>query len=55
MPAEASRNRFQLLIAPEDGDTLWINQDAYVSIADIAAWHAFNMPGRGIVAVFICS
>jgi len=46
------RNRFQTVVSPDrDGEAIWINQDAYFSLADIEAdqqaQYAIQRPGNG--------
>ncbi|MCL5991294.1 MAG: pirin family protein [Bacteroidetes bacterium] len=47
------KNKFQLLVSPEKSDdTLWINQDAYISIADLddnlELEYKLNNPENGV-------
>lgn len=42
------QNRFQLLVAPEvSEETVWINQDAWLSLADIHAGHELSYRKKG--------
>ncbi len=36
-PVEQRRNDFQLVVSPDMPKTLWINQDAYISLANLDA------------------
>lgn len=50
--AEDRMNKFQTVVSPEGGDALWINQDAYFSLANLDAGtslnYKVNKPGNGV-------
>ncbi|WP_420385181.1 pirin family protein [Roseivirga sp.] len=50
--AEDRMNKFQTVVSPEGGDALWINQDAYFSMANLDAGtslnYKVNKPGNGV-------
>jgi redox-sensitive bicupin YhaK (pirin superfamily) len=49
---ENRMNKFQTVVSPEGGDALWINQDAYFSMANLDAGtrlnYEVNKPGNGV-------
>lgn len=49
---ENRMNKFQTVVSPEGGDALWINQDAYFSMANLDAGTTLNYevkkPGNGV-------
>lgn len=49
---ENRMNKFQTVVSPEGGDALWINQDAYFSMANLDAGtrlnYKVNKPGNGV-------
>jgi redox-sensitive bicupin YhaK (pirin superfamily) len=57
-PAEGRDNRFQCIVSPDkDGPALWINQDAYFSLAHINAGKSLSyhmyMPEHGLYCFVI--
>lgn len=50
--AENRVNKFQTVVSPEGGDAVWINQDAYFSLANLDAGLKLNYevkkPGNGV-------
>jgi len=49
---EDRMNRFQTVVSPEEADALWINQDAYFSLANLDAGmpldYEVKKPGNGV-------
>lgn len=49
---EDRMNKFQTVVSPEGGDAVWINQDAYFSLANLDAGTSLNYeikkPGNGV-------
>lgn len=49
---EDRMNQFQTVVSPDGGDALWINQDAYFSLANLDAGtklnYKVNKPGNGV-------
>ncbi len=49
---ESRMNKFQTVVSPDDGDALWINQDAYFSLSNLDAGTVINYeiqkPGNGV-------
>ena len=52
--AEDRANRFQTVVSPEGGEAVWINQDAYFSLGNVAQGETLNyevkQPGNGVYA-----